>query len=82
MKAQPSPAQADRAGRHQHDLAAILLQPRDGSGDRFEMFGVKLPVAPGHDAGAQLDYRAPRRAQPLRYGFLRSAMIISNPWRI
>ena len=65
MQPEPPASESDGARRHQHDLPAVLLQPGDGAGDRLEMLGVKLAVAAGHDARAQLDHRAARCAQPL-----------------
>jgi hypothetical protein len=64
MKSHPPSAQADGSGRHEYDLAAIFLQRGDGSCHRGKMLDVELTVAARYNAGAELDHRAPRRAQP------------------
>ena len=64
MKSQPSAAQPDGSRRHEHDLTAVFLQCGDGSGDRLKILDVELTVHACHDAGAKLDHRAARRAQP------------------
>jgi len=65
MKSHPSPAQADRSGRHEHNLAAVLLQRGDGSGYWRKMLEVKMTISARHNPGAELDHRAASRAQPL-----------------
>jgi hypothetical protein len=65
MQTQPPAAEANSSGRHEHNLAAVLFQFGNRLRDRRKMLDVELAVAPGHNAGAELDHCTPRRAQPL-----------------
>jgi hypothetical protein len=66
MQAQPSAAEANSAGGHEHDLAAIFLERSNRSRYRRKMLDIEMAVASRHNAGAKLDHRTPRRAQSLQ----------------
>jgi hypothetical protein len=65
MKSQPSSAQPDGSGRHEHDLTAVFLQRGDGPSHWRKKLGIELAVAARHNARTELDHGPPRCTQPL-----------------
>lgn len=65
MQSEPPAPKADGARRHQHELAAVLLELGDRARDRLEMSSVEAARGVGHNSGAKFDDCAPRRPQSL-----------------